>query len=376
LIPFNIATFQPRAWSILTRSFVSGRIAGTYLLHGGDGCGHWAMAISLAALLNCESNPGSDTSDGPILPCGECRNCRKIFGLNHEGLYFAVPLPPHKGADEEIELINEILQLKREEPFRTPSSTSSTNIPISVAREIKKSLSRMPGEGITRVVLFYRMDLMKTASADALLKLIEEPPRDTVIILTASRPEALLPTIQSRSQKIKLERIPEQAAVDYLVEKHKVSEGRARLLARISEGSLGHAIDMTDQDEGTDTSSRAVGFFLFKSLVWQDGAQMAAHINEMLNPRDRGEAEGILNLWQSLIRDCASLAISGSDEDIINTDFAADIRKMAVRFANPEVALRMADGIKITLADLRRNVHIQGALTSLALKLKSAMKVA
>jgi len=292
------------------------------------------MAISLAALLNCESNPGSDTSDGPILPCGECRNCRKIFGLNHEGLYFAVPLPPHKGADEEIELINEILQLKREEPFRTPSS------------------------------------------ADALLKLIEEPPRDTVIILTASRPEALLPTIQSRSQKIKLERIPEQAAVDYLVEKHKVSEGRARLLARISEGSLGHAIDMTDQDEGTDTSSRAVGFFLFKSLVWQDGAQMAAHINEMLNPRDRGEAEGILNLWQSLIRDCASLAISGSDEDIINTDFAADIRKMAVRFANPEVALRMADGIKITLADLRRNVHIQGALTSLALKLKSAMKVA
>ncbi len=287
-----------------------------------------------------------------------------------------MPLPPHKGADEEIELINEILQLKREEPFRTPSSTSSTNIPISVAREIKKSLSRMPGEGITRVVLFYRMDLMKTASADALLKLIEEPPRDTVIILTASRPEALLPTIQSRSQKIKLERIPEQAAVDYLVEKHKVSEGRARLLARISEGSLGHAIDMTDQDEGTDTSSRAVGFFLFKSLVWQDGAQMAAHINEMLNPRDRGEAEGILNLWQSLIRDCASLAISGSDEDIINTDFAADIRKMAVRFANPEVALRMADGIKITLADLRRNVHIQGALTSLALKLKSAMKVA
>jgi DNA polymerase-3 subunit delta' len=376
LIPFNIADFQPRAWSILTRSFAAGRVAGTYLLHGNNGRGHWAMAISLAALLNCENKPGSDASNGPVLPCGECRNCRKIFGLNHEGLYFALPLPPHKPGDEEIELINEILQLKREEPFRIPSSTSSTNIPISVAREIKKSLSRMSGGGITRVVVFYRMELMRTASADALLKLIEEPPRDTVIILTASRPEALLPTIQSRSQKIKLERIPEQAAVDYLVERYEIKSERAKLLARIADGSLGHAIDMVDQDESADTSGRAVGFFLFKSLVWQDGAQMTAHINEMLNPRDRGEAEGILNLWQSLIRDCASLAISGSDEDIINTDFAADIRKMAVRFANPAVSLRMADGIKITLADLRRNVHIQGALTSLALKLKSAMKVA
>ncbi len=373
MIPFDISKFQPRAWGIISRSFKADRIAGTYLFHATEGSGDWMMAISLAALLNCE-NP-QEISDKNILPCGECRNCNNMFSYNFEALYFALPLPPHKKEDDAIDLSQEIIQLKKEEPFKILTSTSSVNIPISVARLIKKNLSRMAPAGLRRVVLFYQMEFMKTASADALLKMIEEPPTDTVIILTADRPEVLLPTIQSRSQKIKLDRVSEQVITEYLTANYEVSEEKAQLLSKISEGIPGRAIEMLSQDDESDTSGRSVGFYLFKSFVYQESYDLVSHMNEMMDMRNRSYAVELLNLWQSLIRDCAAFAIDGNEANLINIDFSVEIKKMSEYFSNPNKSLKLAEEIKITLADLRRNVHIQGALTAVALRLKSDLRM-
>lgn len=294
-----------------------------------------------------------------------------VFSLNFESLYYALPIPPHKNFDEAIELTSEILQIKRAEPFRILSSAANTNIPIAVAREIKKSLSRKATERTTRVVLFHQMERMLAASADALLKLIEEPPKDTVIILTAERPESLLPTIQSRAQKVRLGRVPEDAVVGYLTEKYGLSEKRAKLLARISQGSLGRAIDMIEASEEEDSSRRAVGFLLFKSLLLEPSPNVVAHMADLLSSRDRGEAEDLLELWQSLIRDCANYAVCSSEDKIVNIDFISELQKLADYFADPQLAFPMVENIKMTLADLRRNAHIQGALVALALRLKS-----
>jgi DNA polymerase-3 subunit delta' len=217
---------------------------------------------------------------------------------------------------------------------------------------------------------------MRQASADALLKLIEEPPPQTVIVLTASRPEALLPTIRSRSQKIKISRVNETVITDYLQERYKISESKARLYARLSEGSPGKAVQMMGHDGEDETSRRAVGFLLFKTIIWQNGADILAHLNELVDLRDRSEAEQLLSLWQSLIRDCATFAVNNDESSLVNIDFSAEIKKMAPFFTNARLALHMADNIKITLADLRRNVHIQGALSAVALKLKRDIMVA
>ncbi len=359
------------AWTILSRSYETGRVAGTYLFHGREGIGRWALSISLAALLNCFKPERSHGSNAPLTPCGKCENCRKVFSLNFEGLYYALPIAPHKNLDEAVELTNELLQIKRIEPFKILSSEASTTIPIAVAREIKKNLSRKASEGITRVVLFYQMEKMLPASGDALLKLIEEPPQDTVIILTTERPDSLLPTIQSRSQKVRLGPVPEKTAVNYLIEKYNLSETKARLLTRISQGSLGRAIDLMETSEDKDPSRRAVGFLLFKSLLTEPSPNVVSHMADMLGARDRGEAEDLLDLWQSLIRDCAHYAIDGREEEIVNIDFLAEIKKLSDSFIDPQLSFRMVENIKMTLADVRRNVHIQGALVALALRLKS-----
>ncbi|MFQ6008430.1 MAG: ATP-binding protein, partial [Candidatus Zixiibacteriota bacterium] len=337
MTPFDISRFQNRAWKILARSFEARRIAGTYLFHGRDGVGRWALSLSFAALLNCENTRKEDAKNDYIAPCGVCRNCRKVFSLNFEGLYYALPIPPHKNLDEAVDLTNEILQIKRDEPFKILSSTTSTTIPIAVAREIKKKLSYRATERITRVVLFYQMERMLAASADALLKLIEEPPPDTVIILTAERPQSLLPTIQSRAQKVWLPRIPEEAIVFYLIEKYHLPEAKAKLLARISQGSLGRAIEMIGIPEQEDSSRRAVGLLLFKSLLLEPSPVVVAHMADLLSAKDRGEAEDLLQLWQSMIRDCTHYALTGSESDIVNIDFSAEIQKLSNYFADSKV---------------------------------------
>lgn len=370
---FDIRQFQPKAWSLLARSFESDRVAGTYLFHGHDGLGHWALAVSLAALLNCEQ---PQKADSDIMPCGACRNCRAVFGLNFEGLMVAVPLPPHKTSDDVVELTNEILDIRRREPFAIITATATTNIPIATAREIKRSLSRKAPEGITRLVLFDRMERMRFDSADALLKMIEEPPTDTVIVLTAERPEALLPTIQSRAQKVRLERIRSEAIEQYLAEQYQVDASRAQLLSRIADGSLGKAIELIEGDDDQDSSRRAIGFLLFKSLLTQEGPAVVAHLSELINPRDRGQAEQLLRLWQSLIRDCSRFAVLGDDNELTNIDFAADLRKLSTCFIDSRLAAEMSDQIKFSLADLALNVHILGSLTALVLKLKASIDAA
>ena len=373
MTPFEIHSIQPKAWEILSRSFENNRIGSTYLFHGPEGTGRWALAISLAALLNCEKPVKRESAI--LNPCGECVNCRKIFNLNHECLFFALPLAPHKNLEEAAEFTAKILEEKRAEPFKILSTAATANIPIDQAREIKRRLSMRGDAGITRVVIFYEMEKMKEQSADSLLKLIEEPPKDTVLILIVRRPEALLPTLQSRSQKIKVCRIPPGSGEKYLIEKHDLKEAQAKLLIRISDNSIGRAMALSSEDEDEGSSNRAVGFLLFKSLFDDPPYATIAHINDLVNARDRGGADELLKLWESLVRDCVNYSVLGEEDKLINLDFAGDIKRFSPRIAGGQAA-EMTDDLKNTLEGLRRNVHIQGTVTALVLKLKSHIAVA
>ncbi len=372
---FDITAFQPQAWTILSRSFQTDHIAGTYLFSGPDGSGRWALAISLAALLNCEQPVEQENPDNKtfITPCGECRNCRLIFNLSFEGLLYAIPLPPHKKEEETIDLTNQALDIKRHEPFAILSSTSNRLISIDVARQIKKRLAGKAPAGIRRVVIFYQMERMLTASADALLKLIEEPPPDTILILIAEKPELLLPTIQSRAQRIKVRSTPPEVVKHYLQSQYDLTDIKTTLLARIAQGIPGRAIAMATQDREEEPFQREEAFALFVSLLEDSPPQAVARLMTLIGDRNRGAAMELLRYWQIFLRDCTGIAILKSDEGIVNIDLQESLTRLAPYFASPETAISMTTHIKNTLADLRLNVHIHGALAALVLRMKSAM---
>jgi hypothetical protein len=359
----DIRHLQPKAWSLLARSVAAKRVAGTYLFSGKEGLGHWQLAVSFAALLNCSNRA---EVDGVSVPCGQCSSCHQIAGLNSGSLNIVVPIPSHKDIKEAIDLTNAALEYKRKEPFWILSSTSQLTVPIDMAREVKRRLSMKGDQEHTRVVLFYQMEKMLTASADALLKMIEEPPSDTVIILTAEKAETLLPTIRSRAQLIRLERIKPQLCAEYLVAHYGLSPEKALLYAQVTDGNLGRAVELAADGERDDVSQRATGFLLFKSLFVEPPPEAISRVLEFTH--DRGQAESLFLFWGSLIRDCANYAVSGDEEQIINRDYAVDIKKLS----QPA----MTDAIKNGLADMQRNVHIQPSVAALSLKLGAAIKTA
>lgn len=367
---FNIAEGQARAWSILARSHAAGKVASTYLFAEPEGAGAWCLGVEFAALLNCEAPQATNDQSSLMIPCGSCPNCHTIFGLNSEALHLIVPIRSHKNHNEAIDLTNEILEAKRQEPFSMIDQSKPISIPIDLARETRKRLNSRPPAGLTRVVMFYQMDRMRASSADALLKLIEEPPAGTIIILTASQPQALLPTILSRSQKIRLVRLPEPMVVKHLQEHYQATESSASLAARVCDRSLGRAIKMVSDSAAQETDQRSVGLMLFKVFMTGSTPELVTKLSDLINFNDRGGAEQLVRLWQSLIRDTAWYANTGDVSDLINIDFQSEFAAIAPRLANPAVVEGMVTTTKNTLADLARNVHIQPALVAMALKLK------
>jgi len=359
---------QSRVWSIVARSHAAGRLGSAYLISGPEGFGHWPVALAITALLNCDQN---EIKSSPP-PCGVCRSCRLVAAANFEGLQVVGPVRTHKNLGEAIELTAALIESRRKEPFALLDTSTPVTIPIDMARELKRSLSQKATEGVRRVALFYRMDRMKSEATDALLKLIEEPPPDTTILLTTINPEAVSPTIQSRCRQLMLEPIPESFVIEYLTSRHNISATNAKLLARISNRDLGRAISLAGAgaEEG---SERAVSLLLFKSLFIESSPSMIGLLTELMAEADRGQAEELIRLWSSLIRDCTAFASTGSEDDLVNVDFAADIKKLSRHFAEPEVAVAMTTALKNTLADFRLNVHIHSSLAALALRLQSAL---
>jgi DNA polymerase-3 subunit delta' len=337
-------------------------------LHAPEGSGQWPLALGFAALLNCETPVRDDQLEAPS-PCGQCRACRMISGLNYEGLHLILPIGTHKKDSEAIELTNELLEIKKNEPLARIAQSSAVNIPISLAREVGVKLSRIGDKGARRVVLFYRIDRMRLASADALLKMIEEPPLDTVIILTADRPERLPRTIQSRAQKIKLGRWPEPAIESYLEQKYELSQERARLLARLAEGIPGVAVELAGESDEEEMAVRTLGAELLNLVVSSKSAQAVALITDQFKARDTDEAESLLRLWQSLLRDSHYMAVTGSNENLTNIDLVPQLERTSRYLKDARTVSRLVGEIKNTLADFGRNVHIPTALAALSFRM-------
>lgn len=373
---FDVTIAQSRAWRILSRSVGLGRVGQAYLIYGADGLGHWPLAVRFAALLNCERTL-PDKND-PLLryPCGECDHCRTILDLNFPDFLPVVPIRSAKSAGDPVDLINEALQARKAEPYCRQLSKERVSISIDAVRRVKSILSRRCESGIHRVVLFDRIEKMLPVALDALLKTLEEPPKNTTIILTTDSPDMLASTIHSRCRKVRLSASPLTELSGYLQSRFGLDENQARRIAHIAEGNPGRAIGLVGQDEDQRQAARIKGFRLFRSLFESSRADTVAGLIESLPGNDHSRAEELLTLWQTFVRDCAYFGASADESGIVNSDFQKDICSLGDYFDRTGLAPVMISSMKNTLADLRRNVHIHTALAALSLELGGRVRAA
>ncbi len=202
---FNNIMGQDKAKKMLLCGLQSEATAHAYLFRGPAGVGKKRAARTFAALLNCLSPIDGDA-------CTACIACRKFQTGSHPDL---MVIEPEKG----------IIKIKQ-------------------IRELKKNLRFPAMEASRRVVILpdIHSTLHRREAANSLLKTLEEPPEDTMFILTADETGDILPTILSRCQKIPFYPLPLDQVADFLAAEHNITPEQATVLASIAEGSLGQAV--------------------------------------------------------------------------------------------------------------------------------------
>jgi DNA polymerase III subunit delta' len=219
----------------------AGRLPQALLFEGPRGVGKQRVALWAAQTLLCER--------GEAEPCGECRSCRFATSLTHPDLHWFVPLElTRKGADadKQIELVEtalgEEMAARREQPLYGPIPGMAVHS-VAAVRLLLRHVALTPAMASRKVFVVGDAERLipqraNPEAANALLKALEEPPADTVVILTASEPDALLPTVLSRVVRVRIPRIPDSVVTSFI---HKELPG-VRSTAAEAEGCIGRLL--------------------------------------------------------------------------------------------------------------------------------------
>jgi len=199
---------QEDPFRIITHAIIKKKLPHALLFTGSEGIGKSFYAKQLAMICNC-SDIQTGNNDLNIFPCYECRSCRKIQSKNHPDVLYVEP--------------------------------TGMNILIDQVRSIRSMLQMRPFEAKTRVIIINHAEKMNSEAANALLKILEEPPNQTLLILIAPDKEDLLETITSRCQQIRFWPIPSHELMETLIQKYRLSIDTAHAIAELAEGSLTEA---------------------------------------------------------------------------------------------------------------------------------------
>lgn len=316
-------------WAIdlLRRSLLHGRQRHAYLITGAPALGKGALAQAFARALNCEEEVIGRR------PCGACRSCRAL-GM---------------GGDPDL------IVARRED---------GAPLKINAIREVARALALKPYAARYRIAIFEDFDLVAPLAQDALLKALEEPASFAVMILLASAPERVLPTIRSRSQTIPLRPAPPQAINVALVERG-CPEERADLIARLSGGRIAWALAaMTDETNLAERSKTLDELSAIVNGTRFERMKAAEDLSRRIGT-DKAAARKILEIWQTYWRDVL-LQCHDSPVKPCNSDRAEAIRALAQRIEARDARLAL-EATRRTIHALSTNANLRLALDALCL---------
>src|SRR5437879_5319172 len=208
------------------------------VLAGGRGAGKYTLALMLAQVLNCLN---LTKTDGLPDFCGTCANCRRIAQASDLDARFAEAVEARENLRDSDKKETRLLVQTHPDVLIIPPDPPQMMIKVDQVRRVIETIYYRPAEGKEKIYVFTDSAFMKEA-ANALLKVLEEPPEFATIFLLTSNPGELLPTIRSRSITFRLAPLPAGEVEKYLATKRRelAPEQRA-LVARLSGGALGRA---------------------------------------------------------------------------------------------------------------------------------------
>lgn len=326
---------QDKAIHILKRGLARGRFPHAYLLSGAPHVGKMTLAIDLAQALNCLQDDK---------PCGECSQCRRIA----RGLH----------ADVNVVAVD---------AGELGEGRGRVAISIDQVRDVQRQASLKPFEGRHRVFVFDGAEHLSEEAANSLLKTLEEPPDQVVLLLLTSDDGALLPTLVSRCQLLKLRPVSRSLIVRELETRHGVDREKADEVARLSRGRPGWAIDAVSRPGALEQLNKTFG--AIEGVIsggmearFSYAADLAASFG-----RNRDSVRQELALWLEWWRD-VMLAKEGDPGIVTHLSRLGALQPLADALSTAQVA-RAINAVREAEEQLDRNVNPRLALEAMVLAL-------
>ena len=248
----------PETKEKLLNSVKLNHLAHALLFHGPEGSANLTLALALASYLYCEAKTETDS-------CGTCGSCQRINKLILPDLNFAFPVvassKEEDGDEEAKEEKSDLLGNWRKFVLTQPYGNvhdfiyfngfekKQLNITKAAARKMIQTLSLMSFEGGYKIMLIWAPEYLHPSAANALLKIIEEPPAKTLFLLVTSQADQLLTTILSRTQKILVRAFSDEEISAHLVETERCEAKAAAQIAMLADGNMRAAFRLIDQVE-------------------------------------------------------------------------------------------------------------------------------
>ncbi len=356
-----------RAVAALRRMLQLHRVPSALLFTGPKGVGKFTLARMFAQAANCL------LQDGDF--CGRCPDCLRIASLADPQALIAQGLA-ERGPNPDaatVERIPLLLQPHPDvcvavpDPVRARNPVARPMIRIGQIRAIQRAAFFRP-ESHRRIFILDDADTMRWSDADAFLKILEEPPDSASLILIASRPDSLLPTIRSRCIQFHFAPVPLPQVEALLASRAHFSPADRSLAAHLSQGSPGAALALNLEDSARLRSS--VLSLLSQAAALRDPSSLFAS-SSLLAKYEKESFENVIELFYSLLTDLLALSQGPRGSSLRNPDLRRELETLNRTADYPWIA-RATASLDHFSARLRRNVNRELGLEAWALSLAAA----
>ncbi len=359
---------------LLVKEAKGGRVSHAQMFLGEEGIGKLPLAVAFAQFLLCESPSKKDS-------CGTCPSCTKVNHLVHPDLHFVYPVV--KSAAEKVSISDDRRQEWNKFFIENPyfnlngwqeyfvEMGKNAQIGVDESRSILKKLSLKSYSGKYKIMIIWLPEKMNNSAANKLLKILEEPPEKTLFFLLCDSIEAILPTIISRTQIIKIPALLPDEVKSYLVSKQKVPEAQADSIASLTNGNLVEALQISNGD-----TANTVYFDNFVKLMrsaYAIDAIALMDIGEELAKLDRENQKNFLKYGLHMFRESLMFNYLGSEAIKVKNEEKDFLNKFA-RFINNQNITDLMNEFNEAIYHIDRNANAKLLFSDLVIKLTKLIK--
>jgi DNA polymerase-3 subunit delta' len=358
----------------LVHEVKANRVSHAQMILGPEGSGKLALTIAFAQYLLCD-NPSSKDA------CGVCPNCIKVQNFVHPDLHFVFPVVASKTnkVGSSLDRINEwTTLLKRRKYFNLNQWLESLdelgknpNISVEESRQILKRLTLKSYSGKYKIMIIWLPEKMNTQAANKILKLLEEPPENTLFFLVSNNSETILPTILSRCQLLRVPALDPNEVELFLTKELGVAKDVAISASNLSQGNVNEAIDIVQ-----GAKSQNVFFNLFVKMMRSAYAANPIDLMEVSDEiagLDKENQKNFLKYGLHIFRESILLNYMKGELVNLRADELQFLQKFA-RFINNHNITELSDEFNEAHYHLERNANAKVLFSDLVIKLTKLIK--